>query len=156
MSTDFKYLVRIAGRDLDGNKKVTAAVADLRGIGHNLSNLLLKLLKIDSRTRIGSLSDREISDIAEAVKNVTKKGVPTWFLNRRNDIGTGTNFHLTGSDLDLMIRSDVEREITTGSWRGTRHMLGLKVRGQRTRTAGRKGRTIGVKKSSLIKSNKKE
>ena len=32
------------------------------------------------------------------------------------------------------------------SWRGYRHMFGLKVRGQCTRTSGRKAGVVGVKK----------
>ncbi|TLX95508.1 MAG: 30S ribosomal protein S13, partial [Thaumarchaeota archaeon] len=36
------------------------------------------------------------------------------------------------------------------SWKGIRHALGLKVRGQRTRTTGRKGRTVGVRKAALV------
>ncbi len=32
------------------------------------------------------------------------------------------------------------------SWKGIRHNLGLKVRGQRTRTTGRLGLTVGVTK----------
>ena len=60
-----------------------------------------------------------------------------------------TNIHRFGSDLDFMIKNDIDRERNVFSWRGIRHGLGLKVRGQRTRTSGRKGRTVGVKKSSL-------
>jgi len=49
-----------------------------------------------------------------------------------------------------MIRNDIEREKTTGSWRGYRHMYGLKVRGQRTRCTGRKGGAVGVAKGGKI------
>ncbi|RLG48363.1 MAG: 30S ribosomal protein S13, partial [Thermoproteota archaeon] len=31
-------------------------------------------------------------------------------------------------------------------WKGIRHALGLKVRGQRTRTTGRRGRTVGYQR----------
>ncbi|MEM4165256.1 MAG: 30S ribosomal protein S13 [Nitrososphaerales archaeon] len=53
-----------------------------------------------------------------------------------------------GADLELAVKNDIEREKMVGSWRGIRHSLGLKVRGQRTRTTGRKGRTVGVRKSA--------
>ena len=36
------------------------------------------------------------------------------------------------------------------SWRGYRHMFGLRVRGQHTRTTGRKGGAVGVKKVGKI------
>lgn len=59
---------------------------------------------------------------------------------------TGTSRHLITSDLDFMISNDVEREKSVMSWRGYRHMFGLRVRGQCTRTTGRKGGAVGVKK----------
>jgi small subunit ribosomal protein S13 len=40
------------------------------------------------------------------------------------------------------------RDIRT--WKGIRHSLGLKVRGQRTRTTGRKGRAVGVAKKIVM------
>ena len=36
------------------------------------------------------------------------------------------------------------------SWKGIRHSIGLKVRGQRTRTTGRSGKAVGVKKKVLM------
>ncbi|MBP1357848.1 MAG: 30S ribosomal protein S13, partial [Sulfolobus sp.] len=57
------------------------------------------------------------------------------------------DLHLISSDLLFYVRNDIEREKKIKSWRGVRHSLGLKVRGQRTRTTGRTGMTIGVKRS---------
>ena len=59
---------------------------------------------------------------------------------------TGSDRHLITSDLDFMISNDIDREKTIMSWRGYRHMFGLRVRGQCTRTTGRKGGAVGVKK----------
>jgi small subunit ribosomal protein S13 len=59
---------------------------------------------------------------------------------------TGTDRHLITSDLDFTISNDIEREKSVMSWRGYRHMFGLKVRGQHTRTSGRKGGAVGVKR----------
>jgi len=55
--------------------------------------------------------------------------------------------HLVTSDLIFYVRNDIEREKKIKSWRGVRHSLGLKVRGQRTRTTGRTGVTVGVRRS---------
>jgi small subunit ribosomal protein S13 len=46
----------------------------------------------------------------------------------------------------LTVKSDIDLMKEIKCWRGIRHMLGLKVRGQRTRTTGRTGITVGVKK----------
>ena len=58
--------------------------------------------------------------------------------------------HLVTSDIAFNIRNDVEREKTLFSWRGYRHMYGLKVRGQRTRCTGRKGGAVGVAKGGKV------
>ena len=54
------------------------------------------------------------------------------------------------SDIAFTVRKDVEREKAANSWRGFRHTFGLKVRGQRTRTTGRKGGAVGVAKSGKV------
>jgi small subunit ribosomal protein S13 len=63
---------------------------------------------------------------------------------------TGSDFHLITSDVDFNIRNDIEREKSMNSWRGFRHTYGLKVRGQSTRTTGRKGGAVGVKKGGKV------
>ena len=75
---------------------------------------------------------------------------PTWFLNRQKDFGTGDDIHLLTSDIAFNLRNDVEREKGVFSWRGYRHMYGLKVRGQRTRCTGRKGGAVGVAKGGRV------
>jgi len=54
--------------------------------------------------------------------------------------------HLVGATLLFYVKEDIEREKRIKSWRGIRHAYGLKVRGQRTRTTGRAGITVGVKR----------
>lgn len=148
-SGEFRYIVRMAGRDLDGTKKVVAALTDVKGVGNNLAQAILNLSKIDGRTRLGGLSEDQLHEIEQSVRDLSKIGVPTWLMNRRKDIETGTDRHLIGADLDLTIKADIGREKSVNSWKGWRHSLGLKVRGQRTRTTGRKGRAVGVKKAEL-------
>jgi small subunit ribosomal protein S13 len=63
---------------------------------------------------------------------------------------TGSSNHMITSDLDFAASNDVEREKLVMSWRGYRHMFGLRVRGQRTRTTGRKGGAVGVKKVKMV------
>ena len=149
MSQEFRHIVRIAGRDLDGTKKIVPAVAELKGVGESYANGLVAILKFDSRQRLGQLTDKQLQQIETALKDGSGANLPAWLLNRRKDVDSGANIHRIGSDLDFMIKNDIEREKNVLSWKGIRHSLGLKVRGQRTRTTGRKGRTVGVKKSSL-------
>ena len=150
MSSEFNYIVRIAGKDLDGMKKVAIALADVKGVNYNLANAIVNALKIDSRMKLGALSDRQISEIQDCLKDPTKIGIPTFILNHRKDPETGIDTHYIGSDLDFVLKAEIDREKTLASWRGIRHSLGLKVRGQHTRTTGRKGRAVGVKKGSRV------
>src|SRR5271157_1386568 len=149
MSQEFRHIVRVAGRDLDGTKKIVPAISEIKGVGNSYANALASNLKIDHRMRLGQLSDKQLQQIEISLKDSSGANLPPWLLNRRKDVDSGTNIHRIGSDLDFMIKGDIDREKNVLSWRGIRHSLGLKVRGQRTRTTGRKGRTVGVKKSSL-------
>ena len=149
MSQEFRHIVRVAGRDLDGTKKVVPAISEIKGVGESYANAMVSVLKIDHKSRLGQLNDKQLQQVESALKDPASLGLPVWLLNRRKDVDSGANLHRIGSDLDFMIKNDIDREKNILSWRGVRHSLGLKVRGQRTRTTGRKGRTVGVKKSSL-------
>jgi small subunit ribosomal protein S18e len=48
--------------------------------------------------------------------------------------------------LDTKYREDLERLKKIKSHRGLRHYMGLKVKGQKTKSTGRTGRTLGVTK----------
>lgn len=151
MSTaeEFRHLVRIAGRDLEGNKKLTAALSDVKGVGDNFAATVIKRLGIDPRVRLGTLTEQQVHDVEKALQNAAMSALPQWYYNRRKDPDTGETRQLLGSDLDFAIKNDIEAEKNVQSWKGVRHGLGLKVRGQRTRTTGRKGRTVGVRKAVL-------
>lgn len=145
-ASEYKYILRIAGKDIDGSKKVIVALGEVKGIGYNLAQVLLQSLKINPYIRVGYLTDKELIEIENAIRDPARVGAPSWYLNRQKEIDTGTDRHLITSDLDFAISNDIEREKSVMSWRGYRHMFGLRVRGQRTRTTGRKGGAVGVKK----------
>ena len=149
MSQEFRHIVRIAGRDLDGTKKLVPAISEIKGVGDSYANAITATLKLDNKLRLGQLSDRQLQQVESALRDGSSLSLPPWLLNRRKDVNSSANLHRIGSDFDFMIKNDIDREKNVLSWRGVRHSLGLKVRGQRTRTTGRKGRTVGVKKSSL-------
>ena len=149
MSEDFRHIIRIRGADIDGSDRVAFGLLKIGGLGINLTSSISRILGFDPDRRIGTLSDEEVQKIEDALSDPKKYGVPSWYLNRRKDRESGSDFHDTGPDLALRVPSDIERLQKMRSWRGVRHMLGLKVRGQRTRTTGRTGRSVGVKRSSL-------
>ena len=125
-------------------------LTQIRGVGYMFANTILNILKIGANQRIGYLSPEQIKSIEDIIKNPSASNFPSWFLNRRKDIETGEDKHLLTSDIAFTIRNDIEREKTSNSWRGIRHMFGLKVRGQRTRCTGRKGGAVGVAKGGKV------
>jgi small subunit ribosomal protein S13 len=138
------------GTDLDGSKKVPFGLSKIRGVGPNFAQAVVKAARINPDTRIGSLSDAEMGRIEDTIKDPLKHGIPTRLFNRRKDVETGRDMHLVGPDLVLGQKADIDFMKDIRSWKGIRHSLGLKVRGQRTRTTGRSGKAVGVKKKVLM------
>ncbi len=151
MSEEFRHIVRIAGTDIEGSQRVEQGLSKIKGININLSRVIVKVANLESLPRIGNLTDSDVQKIEDVLKDPSKYGVPEWFMNRCKDFETGKSSHLIGSDLTFRLISDLDFMRTTlRSWKGIRHSLGLKVRGQRTKTTGRSGRVVGVGKKRLM------
>lgn len=145
MSSEFRHILRITGTDVDGTLKIPYALTKIKGISLNLANAMLKKAGIDTEKRAGFLTETEVEKIEEIIREPARFGLSNWLLNRRKDLDDGTDLHLISSDLALRTKMDIDRMKGIKSWRGYRHAYGLKARGQRTRTTGRKGKAVGVK-----------
>ncbi len=145
---EIRHIVRIAGKDLKGTLPLAQALIRVKGINMTLARAISKLaakeLKIDERSQIGMLSEKQTENIESIVLDPSKHGIPTWMLNRQKSPSTGEDGHLTGHDLDFAVKGNIDLEKKNRSYRGVRHSVGLTVRGQRTKTSGRKGQTVGV------------
>ncbi|MBI5681227.1 MAG: 30S ribosomal protein S13 [Methanobacterium sp.] len=146
MEEDFKHMVRIARKDIDGNKTIENALAGVKGVGKALSRAIGISMDLDLNQKIGYLPDEEVNKIEEAIRDPKSHDVPDWMLNRRNDYETGETVHLIESDLMMMLRDDLNRLKKTRSYKGRRHEVGLPVRGQRTKSTFRKGSSVGVRR----------
>jgi len=143
-------IVRIMSKDIEGGMKIYPGLTKIKGVSWSLSNAVCKTLKIEKIRKIGSLTNEEISKISEFIKNPK---VSKHLLNRRNDIETGKNKHLSGSDLELQTEFDIKRLKKIKSYRGYRHMSGLPLRGQRTKSNFRRNKSkgSGIKKKGIKK-----
>ena len=150
MSSQYENLIRILGNDIPGEKKMLVGLTQIRGIGTMFANSIITHLKINPDLKIGNLSPEQVSSIEKVIEDPKSVNFPTWFLNRQKDAETGDDLHLVTSDIAFNVRNDIEREKSVFSWRGYRHMFGLKVRGQRTRCTGRKGGAVGVAKGGRV------
>ncbi len=146
---DYNHQLRIAGADCPGSWQLAHALTSIRGVGYRLATQVCQKADIDPDMRCGFLTDEEVQLIEDIVMNCSAFDIPKWMLNRQKDLITGEDLHLISIDLIDTIRTDIEREKKARSYRGIRHYLGLPVRGQRTKTSGRGGATIGVSKKKL-------
>jgi small subunit ribosomal protein S13 len=95
------------------------------------------------------LSQEEIEKIEDCLKNPAKYNIPSFLFNRRRDPESGLDMHLVGPDVDIFRSMDIKREIELKTYKGFRHMYGQPVRGQRTRSHFRHGRTVGVLRGKM-------
>ena len=142
---DFKYIVRIADTNIDGKFKVNYGLSHIKGIGIRVAARIARAAQIPASKKIGDLSDSEVEKLAGLIEEIPDR-VPTWMLNRRNDYETGEDIHLYSTELNLQYRDDLNRLKKIRCYRGIRHETGKKVRGQRTRSNGRKGLAVGVQR----------
>ncbi len=135
---DFKYIVRIAGHDLRGEYFVVNALARIKGVGLRLSHIICNKAEVPINVRIGFLTNEELEKIDTIINNPIDFGLPPYLVNRPKDVVTGENIHVHANDLAIALKDDLDRMKKMRSYKVIRHQLGLRVRGQRTRTTGRK------------------
>jgi len=143
---DFQHILRVLNTNIDGKEKIMYAMTSIKGVGRRYSNLVLKKADIDMKKRAGEITEEELERIIEIMQNPREYKIPDWFLNRKKDIKDGKFSQVLSNQLDNKMREDLERLKKIRSHRGLRHYWGLRVRGQHTKTTGRKGRTVGVAK----------
>jgi small subunit ribosomal protein S13 len=150
MSQEYRYIVRILGTDVQGTLKTSYAVAQIKGVSSSLSNAVLKKAGVNPDLRVGLITESDVTKIEDVIKNPAKYGIPNWMFNRRKDSDTGKDEHFLSAELAYKIKTDIDGAKEIRSWRGYRHAYNLKVRGQRTKTTGRAGKALGVKKKTLM------
>ncbi len=138
------------GTDVQGTLKTSYAVAEVKGLSASLSNAILKKAGVNPDVRVGLIADSDIAKIEDVIRDLAKYNIPGWMYNRRKDSDTGKDIHVLSADLAFKIKNDIDGAKEIRSWRGYRHAYSLKVRGQRTKTTGRAGKALGVKKKTLL------
>jgi len=145
MSQEYRHILRIMGTDMQGTLKTVYALTKIKGVSLSLSNAILKKAEVNPDVRVGFLTETDLNKIEEIIKD----NLPTWLFNKRKNAETGKDSHLISADLVLRTKTDIDEAKEIRSWRGYRHAYGLKVRGQHTKTTGRAGKALGVKKKNI-------
>lgn len=151
---EVRGIVRLAGGDLKGSLPLRRAITSVRGVGINLGKVVSEIacreLGINDKTMIGELSEQEIEKLEQIMRSPAQFGVPVRMLNRQRDLFTGNDLHYISSELVYVVRQDIDHEKESYTWKGYRHTYGQKVRGQRTRSTGRTGMTVGVLRKAVL------
>lgn len=103
---------RISGVIIPDNKQIETALTYIYGIGRSLSRKILAEAGINLQTRAVKLTNEELNKIKEIIEK---------------------RYKIEG-DLRREKMTSIKRLKDIGAWRGLRHLRGLPVRGQRTRT----------------------
>ena len=106
---------RIAGVNIPENKRIEISLTYIYGIGRPLSKRILEEMKIDINKKASELSAKEVNDLKDYIEK---------------------KYKIEG-DLRRQVMINVKRLKDIGAWRGLRHIKGLPVRGQRTKTNNR-------------------
>src|SRR3989338_695584 len=84
-SESFRGIIRIMGKDLNGQLPLKNALPRIRGVGRNISVSLLKIiivvLRIEPATRVGDLTDEQILAIEKAIRQPSAAGIKAYLLN---------------------------------------------------------------------------
>lgn len=148
-------IVRLAGTDLEGEKKVAKALRKIKGINHAMADAITSFCSISKERKIGELDKDEIETLKEIIENPKKK-LPDWLLNRRRDLKKGETTHHFGGKVDITEKMDIKRMKEIKSYKGLRHARGLPVRGQKTQSTGRGKSSVGVQRKKIQAEKRKE
>lgn len=117
-------MARIAGVDIQNNKKVEVGLTGIYGIGRQTARTILGEIGVDLSKRIGDLSEQNISEIRKYIEeNLTVEG-----------------------DLRKEISLNVKRLMEISCYRGQRHKMHLPCRGQKTRSNARTRKGLAGKR----------
>jgi len=148
MEEDFKYIVRILSTDIDGKKPAIIGLTSVRGVGMRIAEIIMSQIDFPRNEKIGRMKDPQVEQVEKLILALSES-LPEWMVNRQHDFETGECVHLLGPDLDMFRKDDINRMKMIRCYKGIRHEQGAKVRGQRTRSNGRTGLTLGVVKGEV-------
>jgi small subunit ribosomal protein S13 len=108
-------MARIAGINIPNEKRIEASLPYIYGVGLSLSKKILKVTNIDPNKRTKDLTEDELNRIRDYLEKTYK----------------------VEGNLRQQVLLNIKRMKEIGSYRGIRHIRGLPVRGQRTKTNSR-------------------
>ncbi|MDE2311505.1 MAG: 30S ribosomal protein S13 [Patescibacteria group bacterium] len=108
-------MARIAGINIPNEKRIEASLPYIYGIGLSLSRRILAATQVDPNKRTKDLTEAELNRVRDYIEK---------------------SFKVEGG-LRQQVMLNIKRLKEIGAYRGIRHIRGLPVRGQRTKTNSR-------------------
>ena len=142
---EINYFVRVHNTDLDGTKPVLISLTGIKGVGRHTAKFIAETAGVDKNALMGKLDEASVDRIREVISNYSDR-IPVWMSNRPKDLYTGAKRHLLGNEVMMTVDDDINLLKKIRAYRGIRHETGQKVRGQRTKSTGRTGLIVGVKR----------
>uniref|UniRef100_A0A2I3FQN2 Small ribosomal subunit protein uS13 n=1 Tax=Nomascus leucogenys TaxID=61853 RepID=A0A2I3FQN2_NOMLE len=126
------HILRVLNTNIDGWRKIAFAITAIKGVGRRYAHVVLRKADTDLTKRAGELTEDEVERVITIMQNPRQYKIP--------------DCQVLANGLDNKLREDLERLKKIRAHRGLRHFWGLRVRGQHTKTTGRRGHTVGVSK----------
>ena len=145
LGDDFSYILRLADSDIDGLRPIAQGLTSIPGVGKRSAGQICRMADIEGSKLGGHLSDEEQNRIRTTIDEYALN-MPWWLVNRQRDLQSNEDAHIIGTEVKLTKKDDVARLAAIKTYRGMRHRSGHKVRGQRLRSNGRSGSTLGVQR----------
>ncbi len=151
---EFRHIVRIVSKDLNGNLPIHRALTKIKGVGirmaKNIAIAFEKESNVKYNSKLGNLPESLDKKLEDIVLHPEKHGIPVCYLNKQKEYECGEDKHLVMNELDFQLRKELQRLSRIKSYRGLRLSWGLPVRGQRTKSTHRgKGGVVGVTKKDV-------
>ena len=108
---------------LNPNKKIYIALTAIYGIGKKTSQKILKILNINPYFKTSELSEKNLFEIRNYLEE--------------------NNYKLP-NELKSLIKLNIQHLININSYKGQRHLKGLPVHGQRTRTNSKTSKKLKI------------
>ena len=150
LGDDFAYILRMADSDVDGLKPIAIGLTSIKGVGMRTSQQICRLAGINGKSLGGHLSEEDQDSLRSAIDDYATT-VPWWLVNRQRDLGTNEDAHIVAMEVKMTRDDDISRLAGIKAYRGMRHRSGHKVRGQRLRSNGRTGSTLGGERKKIVK-----
>ena len=123
---------RVIGIDIPENKRLEVSLTYIYGVGRKLSIQIIQAVGLDPNMLARNLTENDIAKLNTILQSQ----------------------YVVEGDLRRQIQNNIKRLVSINCYRGTRHRLGLPVRGQRTRSNARtrkgKRKTVAGKKKAVV------